>query len=221
MSSSSPSQPTSPTTSPLISQPLDTPMTLLHTQHLSGGPGAQPVIQNLTFSWPAGLHWVCGDESCGKTTLLRLLAGDLQPLSGTVHAPPGGVFWADLKGPEFDNVTVQACWDQLQTHDPQWRNALLQDLSEALDMERHRHKPLYMLSTGSRRKVMLIAALASGAAVTLLDQPFVSLDQVSIRHIKDFLCEAAEQPGRAWIVADYEAPADWPLTSVLNLSAPA
>lgn len=213
MSSSPPSPPTPPL--------LDTPIHLLHAQNLSGGPGGRAVVQNLNFSWPAGLHCVCGDESCGKTSLLRLLAGDLQPLNGTVQTPPGGVFWADLKGPEFDHVTVQACWDQLQTHCPQWHSALLQDLSEALDMERHRHKPLYMLSTGSRRKVMLIAAMASSATVTLLDQPFASLDQASIRLLKDFLRETAEQPGRAWIVADYEAPDDLPLASVLNLSAAA
>lgn len=189
----------------------------LQAHNLSGGPSAQAVFQDLNFSWPAGRSWVCGDEACGKTTLLRLLAGDLQPLSGTIQTPPGGVFWADLKGPEHDQTTVQACWDQLQTRYPQWNNELLQNLSEALDMERHRHKPLYMLSTGSRRKVMLVAALASGATVTLLDQPFVSLDQVSIRLIRDFLGEAAAQTDRAWIVADYEAPRDLPLASVLQL----
>jgi ABC-type multidrug transport system ATPase subunit len=64
---------------------------------------------------------------------------------------------------------------------------------------------------------MLIAALASGATVTLLDQPFVSLDQASIRIIKDFLAEAAEQTGRAWIVADYETASDLPIASVLQL----
>lgn len=190
----------------------------LQAHKLSGGPAAQAVFEDLNFSWPAGLSWVCGDEGCGKTTLLRLLAGDLQPLSGTIQTPPGGVFWADLKGPEHDQTTVQACWDQLQTRYPQWNSELLQDLSEALDMERHRHKPLYMLSTGSRRKVMLVAALASGATVTLLDQPFVSLDQASIRVIKDFLHENAEHSSRAWIVADYEVPADLPQASVLQMA---
>jgi len=201
----------------MSSSPVNFAPLLLQTHHLTGGPAGYPVIQDLNFSWPAGLNWVCGDEGCGKTSLLRLLAGDLQPLSGTVQSPPGGVFWADLKGAEHDNTTVQACWAQLQAKAPHWNSALLQDLSEALDMERHRQKPLYMLSTGSRRKVMLIAALSSGAAVTLLDQPFVSLDQASIRVIKDFLCECAEQTARAWIVADYEAPSDLPITSVMQL----
>jgi len=201
----------------MSSSPPHTLPFLLQAHNLSGGPGGQAVFEPLSFSWPAGLNWVCGDEGCGKTTLLRLLAGDLKPLSGSVETSPGGVFWLDLQGAAHDETTVQACWDSLPAHYPHWNSALLHDLSEALGMTPHRHKRLNMLSTGSRRKVMLVAALASGAAVTLLDQPFVSLDQVSIRLIKDFLSEAASQPGRAWIVADYEAPADLALASVLEL----
>jgi ABC-type multidrug transport system ATPase subunit len=192
---------------------------LLQAHVLSGGPAGLVVIDELSFSWSAGLHWVCGDEGSGKTSLLRLLAGDLQPHSGTIQRPPGAVFWADLNGQEHDQTSVQACWDSLQARYPRWASDLLQALSEALDMERHRHKPLYMLSTGSRRKVMLIAALASGASVTLLDQPFVSLDQASIQVIKAFLHDASSVRDRAWIVADYEAPDDLPVASVLNLSA--
>ena len=191
---------------------------LLCCHNLSGGPSGESVIHDLSFAWWPGLHWVCGDEGSGKTSLLRLLAGDLPALHGSVDRPSGGVFWADLKGSEHDQTTVQACWDQLKTLHPKWQHTLEEDLIEALDMERHRHKPLFMLSTGSRRKVMLVAALASGASMTLLDQPFVSLDQVSVRVIKDFLSEAAAHPSRAWIVADYEVPQDLSPISVLDLS---
>ena len=191
---------------------------LLRSHDLSGGPSGETIVHELSFEWTPGLHWVCGDEGSGKTSLLRLLAGDLPALHGRVDRPMGGVFWADLKGSEHDQTTVQACWDQLQALFLNWQDTLAQDLIEALDMERHRHKPLFMLSTGSRRKVMLVAALASGASVTLLDQPFVSLDHVSVRVIKDFLSDAAEHPSRAWIVADYEVPEGLAPASVLDLS---
>jgi ABC-type multidrug transport system ATPase subunit len=191
---------------------------LLRSQDLSGGPAGETIVHELTFEWTPGLHWVCGDEGSGKTSLLRLLAGDLPAIRGSVDRPPGGVFWADLRGSEHDQTTVQACWDQLQALHPNWQKTLEQDLIEALDMERHRHKPLFMLSTGSRRKVMLVASLASGASVTLLDQPFVSLDHVSLRVIKDFLSEAAAHTSRAWIVADYEVPEGQTPASVLDLS---
>ncbi len=188
---------------------------LIRVENLDHGP-----LHQLTFSWAAGVHAVCGDEGTGKTTLLRLLAGDVQPTQGTVLAPEGGVFWVDLQGAEYDDVTVQACWDLLRVRYPQWSEALLHDLAEELDMTRHLEKRLNMLSAGSRRKVMVLAALASGATVTLLDQPFVALDLASIHIIQEFLQEAAEHPSRAWIVADYEAPHDLPLASVLNLDAP-
>jgi ABC-type multidrug transport system ATPase subunit len=166
------------------------------------------------------VSWICGDEGRGKTTLLRLLAGDVIPAAGQVVAPAGGVFWVDLQDATHDDITVQACWDTLRAHYPHWNQDLLQDLAEELDMTQHLDKRLNMLSAGSRRKVMVVAALASGATVTLLDQPFAALDLGSIRVIHEFLQEAAEHPNRAWIVAAYEAPNDLPLASVLNLDAP-
>ena len=190
---------------------------VLQTSALNGGPGALPLIKDLTHGWSAGLHWICGDEGTGKTSLLRLLAGDLSAMSGSVSVAPDDVFWVDLQGTEHDQTTVQACWDALRPRYPRWNEELLQDLAEALDMTQHRAKRLEMLSTGSRRKVMVIAALASGATVTLLDQPFAALDLKSICAIQDFLNEAAKHPSRAWIVADYEAPGDVPLASLLHL----
>jgi ABC-type multidrug transport system ATPase subunit len=191
--------------------PTTTP--LLKIEALTHGP-----IQNLSFTWPAGLSWICGDEGTGKTTLLRLLAGDVQPTAGKVIAPEGGVFWVDLQDAAHDNSSVQACWDALRTHWPNWNDELLQDLAHELDMQAHLDKRLNMLSAGSRRKVMVIAALASGAAVTLLDQPFAALDLTSIRVIQEFLHEAAEHPSRAWLVADYEVPASFQTTRVLQLT---
>jgi ABC-type multidrug transport system ATPase subunit len=188
---------------------------LIQIKHLTFGP-----IQDLSFTWSPGVSWVCGDEGKGKTTLLRLLADDVQPTTGQVVRSAGGVFWVDLQNPAHDATTVQACWDALRIQYPHWNQALLQDLAEELDMTQHLEKRLNMLSTGSRRKVMVIAALASGATVTLLDQPFAALDLASIHIIKEYLHEAAEHPSRAWIVADYEAPNDLPLASVLNLDEP-
>ena len=189
-----------------------THMHLLSAEKLTHGP-----IQNLSHHWSAGVSWVCGDEGCGKTTLLRLLAGDVQPTSGTVRMPVGGVFWANLQDASHDLTPVNVCWDTLRQRYANWRDDIQNDLADALGMTHHLDKRLNMLSAGTRRKVMLIAALASGATVTLLDQPFAALDRTSIDVVLDFLHEAANHPHRAWIVADYEAPSDLRLADLLHL----
>ena len=56
-----------------------------------------------------------------------------------------------------------------------------------------------------------------GATVTLLDQPFVSLDAVSIRALQDMLSSQAAASDRAWLIADYETPALIPLAAVHRL----
>ena len=74
-----------------------------------------------------------------------------------------------------------------------------------------------MLSTGSKRKVWLAAACASGAPLTLLDEPFAALDKTSIRCLLGVLGDAAAQPQRAWVLADYVAPPGVPLAWQLDL----
>jgi ABC-type Mn2+/Zn2+ transport system ATPase subunit len=78
-------------------------------------------------------------------------------------------------------------------------------------------KPLYQLSTGSRRKVFLAAALVQPAPLTLLDQPFMALDRPSV----DFLCACfrawTHQPDRLLLIADYLPPQDVPLAFTLDL----
>ena len=77
----------------------------------------------------------------------------------------------------------------------------------------HLHKPMYQLSSGSQRKVLLAAALASGAVLTLLDEPLAALDKPSISYLLQALeaeARAPRWPGRAVLVAHHEALGDLP-----------
>ena len=76
---------------------------------------------------------------------------------------------------------------------------------------------MYMLSTGSRRKVWLAAAFSAGATLTLLDDPFAALDRPSIAFTLAMLHKAATDPARAWLLADYQAPTGLSLASVIDL----
>ena len=144
-------------------------------------------------SLPPGLVAVTGDEGTGKTHLLRRLGEEPSAL------------WLDLSLPGQEEQAAQQVWDALRPRCPYWNLQLQQDLAEALDLHDHLDKKLFMLSTGSRRKVALVGLLASGATVTCLDQPFAALDAPSARVVREFLADMADHPTRTWVVADYEA----------------
>jgi ABC-type multidrug transport system ATPase subunit len=142
---------------------------------------------------PPGLVAVTGDEGAGKTRLLRHLGAEPSAL------------WLDLSLPGQDDRTPEQAWEALRPQCPRWDAPLQQDLIEALGLGPHLGKQLFMLSTGSRRKVALVGLLASGATITCLDQPFAALDAASARVLREFLADVAGHGTRTWVVADYEA----------------
>jgi ABC-type multidrug transport system ATPase subunit len=153
---------------------------------------------------PPGLVAVTGDEGAGKTTLLRGLQGDT------------GI-WLDLSLPGCDDQTPVEVWADLRASWPAWDDRLHAELVDALGLEPHLGKKLFMLSTGSRRKVALVALLASGATVTCLDQPFAALDAASARVLREFLSDMAQHASRTWVVADYAADPRLPWQSHITL----
>jgi ABC-type transport system involved in cytochrome c biogenesis ATPase subunit len=164
---------------------------------------------------PPGLVAVVGGEQTGKTSLLRRLCGDLAALPG--QAPHPDAQWLDLSLPGQDQHTALQVWEALRARSPRWHAGLHQDLVETLALTAHQDKKLFMLSTGSRRKVALAGLLACGATVTCLDQPYAALDRASIRVIHDFLQDMADHGSRSWVVADYEADPQLPWQRVISL----
>lgn len=164
-----------------------------------------------------GLTWVAGDEGSGKTTLLRLLAGQHAPTSGALEGFLAGaalgspawlaqVFWQDPRSNAHDATVVNDYLAAQQLRWPHWRADLFAELVGELDLSEHLHKRFNMLSAGTRRKIWLVTAFASGAALTLLDEPFAALDKASQRGLHDLLQDTIGHPTRAWVVADYEVP---------------
>jgi ABC-type multidrug transport system ATPase subunit len=189
------------------------------------------VLEALSLRLPAGLSLVMGDDGSGKTTLLKILAGDLAASSGELQIRGvdlardaktyrQNVFWADQHTQAFDAITPTDYFAQVQRQYPHWSTSALRDLIAGLCLEPHVDKSIYMLSTGSKRKVWLAAAFASGAALTLLDDLFAALDQPSIRYVTQRLQAAAMQNERAFVVAHYEALADVQCIHTVNLNKP-
>ena len=187
------------------------------------------VLNGLSLAWPAGLALVRGDESSGKTTLLRLLAGELTAQAGRITlqgTSPGEVpkayaqkvFWADPRAGDMDTLTARGWLDSLPARYPLWDTAALDAHTEGFALHEHLHKPFYALSTGSKRKVLMAGALASNAPLTLIDEPVGGLDKPSIRYLAQALASQATRPDRLIVVAHYEALVDVPWGSVVDLA---
>ena len=183
---------------------------------------------------PPGVSFVRGGDGQGKSTLLRLLAGDLtagQVVSAgrctvngiALHEQPQTyrqqVFWADPHAALFDPMTPAAVFAEMTLRYPTLDLHAIAPLMEGLSLTEHQHKALYMLSTGSRRKVLLAAAFASGVPLILLDNPFAALDKASIQFVKQCLGRVSASRHCACIVAGYEVPDDVKLSAVFDLGS--
>ena len=213
------------------------------TQHPQANSAIGAVLQvaNLSFRYPThalfsefsahifpGVTLIQGGDGRGKTTLLRLLAGALGADAGTLYiyktslnkqaaAYRQQLFWTEPRSEDFDQLSGIEYFEKQRSLWPGFDTRRLASLTQGLDLDVHLHKKLFMLSTGSKRKVWLAAAFASGAAVTLLDEPFAALDTPSIRLVAQLLKDAAALQTRAYVIADYAAPDDVPLAAVIDL----
>lgn len=123
------------------------------------------------------------------------------------------VFWRDPRAPWPDTLTPLTWVEQLPAHHPRWSGEAWRAHVAGFGLAMHLHKPMYQLSSGSQRKVLLAAALASGAVLTLLDEPLAALDKPSISYLLQALeaeARAPRWPGRAVLVAHYDALGDLP-----------
>lgn len=201
---------------------------VLQVKGLRFGWSEQLLFDGLSFDIPPGVSLVRGDDGGGKSTLLRLMAGAQNADAGSlvVHgirldehhdAYRHQVFWIDPQTEAHDALAAKGYLDSLSHHYPHFDADTMAEAIEGFALGPHLAKPMYMLSAGSRRKVWLTAAFASGTPLTLIDQPFAALDAPSIRFLRGLLQDAATHPARAWVLADYEAPEGIPLKQTISL----
>jgi len=152
---------------------------------------------------------VSGPDREGRTTLMQLLATLIRPTSGTIviggldavtevyrvrrlvaYAGPTRILPNRLRVDEYLRFVGGA------RHQPSATADIAADL-----VGLNRSAPIEALADEARGQLTLAAAIASGAAVLLLDRPFDGLDTVS----RDRVCEwlvAARQNGTTLIVSD-------------------
>lgn len=193
---------------------LHTP--LMRVDALDFSYAGRPIFQGWSGGFGPGVTWLRGSNGTGKSTLLKLLAGALMPQRGVVvvngirsdEQPLDyrrEVFWCGPGPVPFDHLSPDAYFGFMRGLYPGADRNALDEHVDGFALRPHLGKPLRTLSTGTQRKVWLVAALAAGTAVTLLDEPMNALDTASLAHMRATLERCALDARRAWIVASHES----------------
>lgn len=179
-------------------------MNLLVLDHISHAYGPHPVVRDLSLTLAEGeIGCLLGASGCGKTTVLRLIAGFEIPQEGEIHLhgrrmasptltiPPerrqiGMVFQdyalfphlsiADNIGFGLEQKSVLAGRQQPDPPRAWGRQQRIDELLDLVGLAGTGHKFPHELSGGQQQRVALARALAPAPHLLLLDEPFSNLD---------------------------------------------
>jgi ABC-type nitrate/sulfonate/bicarbonate transport system ATPase subunit len=169
--------------------------------------GSVTAIEEVSLEIPDA-HFACivGASGCGKSTLLNIMAGLIQPTSGTVLI--GG---EEVEGPGEDRGMVfqrYTLYPWLRVRDniefgPKLkgvakaeRREISDRLLEEMSLGGFAHAYPKELSGGMQQRVAIARALANDPKVLLMDEPFGALDALTRASAQRFLTEVWEQHRR-------------------------
>jgi phospholipid/cholesterol/gamma-HCH transport system ATP-binding protein len=174
--------------------------TLVEIEDVAFGYGARPVLKGINLTARRGqVIAIMGSSGCGKTTLLRLIGGQLKPGQGVVRVGGESVGELDQAGlyrlrrkmgmlfqfgalftdmSVFDNVAFQ-----LREHTDLPEDAIRDLVLMKLNAVGLRGAAQLMpaeLSGGMARRVALARAIALDPMLVMYDEPFAGLDPISL-----------------------------------------
>jgi manganese/iron transport system ATP-binding protein/manganese/zinc/iron transport system ATP- binding protein len=168
---------------------------------------------------PDQLVGVIGPNGSGKSTLIKAILGFVRPDVGEVRIAgqpvdkaKGQVAYVPQRGAvDWDfpitvgEVALMGRYQQI----PWYRNPRKSDRERAMEalamvrMEDFAERQIGQLSGGQQQRVFLARALAQGADILLLDEPFAGVDAATERAILDVL-ERAKKAGKTLVVVHHD-----------------
>ena len=172
----------------------------------------EPVFQPVSFELDAGqLLLITGANGCGKTTLIRVLAGILHPTSGDIEMPARNMAYVGHYLALKDDLSVLENLRFMRDFIGTSRRDVDEVIRE-VGLERVKHNQARHLSAGQRKRCALARLLLSEADLWLLDEPYSNLDTEGVGLVDRLLLTHLEAGGTAVVATHGVHRPDWPGT---------
>lgn len=200
---------------------------VVRVKDLAGGyAGGPSVLREVSFTLPSGcIAAILGPNGGGKTTLFRVLLGEIPVRKGEIELPGACAYVPQTDRTRLDfplsaaDVVLMGAYARTSV----WRRVSREDRARArATLERvglgdHERFNFGSLSGGQRQRVLIARALLQDTPVLLLDEPLTGIDTTSAARIEALFLELRAE-GRTLLVAthDVEQARTWDAVVCLN-----
>jgi ABC-2 type transport system ATP-binding protein len=181
---------------------------MIRVDNLTRSYGDLTAVDDVTFEIAAGeIVGLLGHNGAGKTTIMKMLTGALEPTAGAIHidgldiaaqrkAVQQRIGYLPENDPLYPEMTVLDYLDYcaaLHQVPPAERAARIREAIEKTELTSRATDPIGQLSRGYRQRVGVAQAILHHPRVLILDEPTNGLDPTQVQHMRTLIRNLAAE----------------------------